>query len=304
MSSQGQLKLATAPTTAAQSARRKWQMGKRGGELLGDIVAYTILIIGAVIMVGPFLWMLSTALKQPGDQFTRSLIPDPITFENFQKLTEVLPFTTMLWNSIKIALITTVGQILTCAMGAFVFAVVRFRYRNVIFFLLLTTLMIPSQATLIPNFILFKWLGLYGTQTPLWLPAFWGGAFGTFLLRQYFMKIPLDLAESARVDGASLLAIFWRIYLPLARPAIAALTIFVFLGSWNNLLTALIYLPSDPQQTTLTVGLALLQAYQAQSGAPWTLMMAGAVASVAPILLVFIFAQRQFIEGIALSGMK
>jgi binding-protein-dependent transport system inner membrane component/extracellular solute-binding protein len=132
-------------------------------------------------------------------------------------------------------------------------------------------------------------------------PAFLGGAFGTFLLRQYFLTIPIDLAEAARVDGASLLQIFWRIYLPLSKPALAALSIFIFLGSWNNLLGPLIYLPTDLHQTTLPVGLAL---FQQQYGGKWTVMMAGALVSIAPIILVFFFAQRYFIEGIALSGIK
>lgn len=266
-----------------------------------DIFAYTILILGGLIMIGPFAWMIATAFKQPADQFTRTLIPQPATLDNFRQLWALLPFTSLIWNSLKIALVTTLGQLLTCSMGAFVFAVVRFRFRDVLFIALLGTLMIPYQATIIPNFLVFKWLGLYGTQAPLWIPAFWGGAFGTFLLRQYFLTIPLDLAEAARVDGASLMQIFWRIYLPLAKPALAALSIFSFLGSWNNLLTALIYLPSDLQQTTLPVGLAL---FQAQYGGKWTIMMAGALVSIAPIVLVFFFAQRYFIEGIALSGVK
>lgn len=266
-----------------------------------DLIAYVILLAGAVVMIGPFLWMVSTAFKQPADQFTRELIPAAPTLENFQKLWETLPFSTLIWNSFKVAVLTTIGQMLTCAMAAFVFAVVKFRFRNALFLALLVTLMIPYQVTIIPNFILFRWLGLYGTQAPLWLPAFWGGAFGTFLLRQYFLTIPIDLAEAARVDGASLLRIFWRIYLPLARPALAALAIFVFLQSWNNLLTPLIYLPSDLTQTTLPVGLAL---FQQQYGGRWTIMMAGALVSIAPIILVFFFAQRQFIEGIALSGGK
>lgn len=268
-----------------------------------DTITYGILIFGGLIMVGPFLWMISTALKQPAQQFTRDFIPNPATFDNFYQLGTILPISTLLFNSFKIALLTTFGQLLTCSMGAFVFAVVRFRFRNVLFILLLTTLMIPYQATIIPNFILFRFLGLYGTQAPLWLPAFWGGAFGTFLLRQYFLTVPIDLAEAARVDGASLIQIYARIYLPLAKPALAALAIFAFLGSWNNLLTPLIYLPSDLQQTTLPVGLALLQA-QASTGARWTVMMAGSLVSVAPIIVVFFFAQRFFIEGIALSGIK
>lgn len=266
-----------------------------------DVITYTILILGVVVMLGPFLWMVSTAFKQPADQFTRNLIPNPWTFENFQTLWTKLPFTTLLLNSLKISLLSTVGQLITCAMGAFVFAVVRFRFRSVLFLLLLATLMIPTQATIVPNFILFKWLGLIGTQTPLWLPAFWGGAFGTFLLRQYFLTIPLDLAEAARVDGASLFQIFWRIYLPLAKPALAALALFTFLGSWNDLLHPLIFLPADLNQTTLTVGLAL---FQTQYAGKWTVMMAGSLVSIAPILIIFAVAQRQFIEGIALSGVK
>ena len=266
-----------------------------------DIITYAALILGGLVMVGPFLWMISTAFKLPANQFTRALIPNPVTTQNFEQLWTILPFGTLIWNSFKVATISTVGQILTCAMGAFVFAVVRFRFREVLFIALLGTLMIPYQVTIIPNFIIFKALGLYGTQAPLWIPAFMGGAFGTFLLRQYFLTIPLDLAEAARVDGASLLQIFWKIYLPLSKPALAALAVFTFLGSWNNLLTPLIYLPSDLEQTTLPVGLALLQ--QQYSGR-WTIMMAGSLISIAPIIIVFFFAQKFFIEGIALSGVR
>jgi len=266
-----------------------------------DIITYAALILGGLVMVGPFLWMISTSFKLPADQFSRTLIPNPFTTQNFTQLWTILPFGTLIWNSFKIAMINTVGQLLTCAMGAFVFAVVRFRFREWLFIALLGTLMIPYQVTIIPNFIIFKALGLYGTQAPLWIPAFMGGAFGTFLLRQYFLTIPLDLAEAARVDGASLLRIFWSVYLPLAKPALAALAIFTFLGSWNNLLAPLIYLPSDLQQTTLPVGLSLLQ--QQYTGR-WTIMMAGSLVSIAPIIIVFFFAQKFFIEGIALSGVR
>jgi ABC-type glycerol-3-phosphate transport system permease component len=188
-------------------------------------------------------------------------------------------------------------------MAAFCFAVVRFRGRNVLFTLLLVTLMIPSQVTLIPNFIIFKWLGLVGTQAPLWLPAFWGGAFGTFLLRQYFLTIPRDLADAARVDGASLLEIFWYIYLPLARPALAALAIFTFQWAWNDLLHPLVYLPTDLDQTTLTVGLAFFQQQLVQGGR-FTVLMSGALISILPLITVFFIAQKQFVEGIALTGVK
>jgi ABC-type glycerol-3-phosphate transport system permease component len=164
------------------------------------------------------------------------------------------------------------------------------------------TLLIPPQVTLIPNFIIFKYLHLIGTSLPLWLPAFWGGAFGTFLLRQYFLTIPRDLVDAARVDGASLLQIFWRIYMPLARPALAALAIFTFQGAWNDLLHPLVYLPSVPN-TMLTVGLAFFQE-QMTHGGKFTVLMSGAFISILPLLIVFFFAQKQFIEGISLTGMK
>jgi ABC-type glycerol-3-phosphate transport system permease component len=273
----------------------------RRRKIVSDMATYLILCLGALVMVGPFLWMVSTAFKQPADQYTRALIPNPWTLENFQSLWQKLPFTTLILNSLKISILSTVGQVITCAMGAFAFAVIRFRFRNILFLALLATLMIPAQATIVPNFILFRWLGLIGTQAPLWLPAFWGGAFGTFLLRQYFLSIPIDLAEAARVDGASLFQIFWRIYLPLSRPALAALALFTFLGSWNDLFRPLIYLPADLNQTTLTVGLSL---FQTQYAGKWTVMMAGALVSIAPVMVLFFMAQRQFIEGIALSGVK
>jgi multiple sugar transport system permease protein len=273
----------------------------RTRRLAGDAIVYLLLLAGAVVMVGPFLWMAATAFKVPADQYTRTLIPDPPTLANFEQLWVKLPFAEELGNSVLIAVLSTLGQVLTCAMGAFAFAVVRFRFRDALFILLLITFMIPPQVTLVPNFILFKWLGLVGSQAPLWLPAFWGGAFGTFLLRQYFLTIPRELAESARVEGATLFQIFRHIYLPLARPALAALAIFTFMGAWNDLLHPLIYLPADLHKTTITVGLSL---FQTQYGGKWTILMAGTLVSIAPLIAVFFIAQRQFIEGISLSGIR
>jgi ABC-type glycerol-3-phosphate transport system permease component len=268
-----------------------------------DGITYTLLLLGAVIMVTPFLWMVATSFKLPADQYSKTLIPNPATLDNFVELWKHLPFPRLMWNSFILSTLSVIGQMLTCSMGAFAFAVVRFRGRGLLFTLLLITLMIPGQVSLIPNFIVFKWLGLIGTQAPLWLPAFMGGAFGTFLLRQFFLTIPRDFAEAARVDGASLLQIFWHIYLPLARPALAALAIFTFQWSWNDLLHPLVYLPTDLQKTTLTVGLAFFQQQLIQGG-KFTVLMAGALISILPLIIVFFFAQKQFVEGIALSGVK
>jgi multiple sugar transport system permease protein len=276
-------------------------MSWRMRTVLADGAAYLLLIAGAIIMVIPFVWMISTSFKVPAEQFTRTLIPSQATLDNYRYLWSKLPFSEELANSLQISVLITVGQVLTCAMGAFAFAVVRFRLREPLFVLLLITFMIPPQVTLIPNFIIFKWLHLIGTNIPLWLPAFWGGAFGTFLLRQFFLTIPRDLAEAARMDGASLWNIFWDVYMPLARPALAALAIFTFMGAWNDLLHPLIYLPSDLQKTTITVGLSL---FQMQYAGKWTVMMAGTLISVLPMIVIFFIAQKQFIEGIALTGVK
>jgi len=268
-----------------------------------DTVTYALLILGAITMVGPFLWMISTSLKFPADQFTRTLIPPTFTLQNYRDLFAVdIDFPLLFFNSTYISLLITVGQILTCAMAAFCFAVVRFKGRGLLFTLLLVTMMLPAQVTLIPNFIIFSSLGIVGTSIPLWMPAFWGGAFGTFLLRQYFLTIPRDLVDAARMDGASLFQIFWKVYLPLSKPALAALAIFTFKDAWNDLLHPLIYLPGVPH-TTLTVGLAFFN-QQILQGGKFTVLMAGAFISILPLVIVFFVAQKQFIEGIALGGFR
>lgn len=281
-------------------------MTKKRIKLLADILTYAVLIAGAVVMLVPFLWMVSVSFREPAQQFSRELIPNPVTLQNYVNLFKDLPEDAFLYltgNSFKLSILTVIGQILTCAMAAFVFAVCQFKGRNFLFALLLGTLMIPSQVSLIPNFIIFRYLGLIGSQWPLILPAFWGGAFGTFLLRQYFLTIPRDLVDAARMDGASFFDIFWRIYLPLGKPAVAALAIFVFKDAWNDLLHPLVYLPTDMHQTTLTVGLAFFQ-QQLVMGGKFTVLMAGAFLSILPLLIVFFIAQKQFIQGIALTGVK
>jgi multiple sugar transport system permease protein len=281
-------------------------MSKSHNKTVLDVITYTLLIIGALSMVAPFLWMISVSFREPADQFSRNIIPTPFTMQNYFDLFKDLPdqaFFYLTFNSFKLSILTVIGQILTCSMAAFVFAVVKFKGRNILFTLLLVTMMIPPQVSLIPNFIIFKYLHLIGSQWPLILPAFWGGAFGTFLLRQYFLTIPRDLVDAARMDGASLFGIFWKVYLPLSKPAVAALSIFVFKDAWNDLLHPLVYLPTDMHKTTLTVGLAFFQ-QQLQMGGKFTVLMAGAFLSILPLLIIFFIAQKQFIEGIALSGVK
>ena len=254
------------------------------------------------MMVLPFIWMLSTSFKEPGQTFVYppKFMPDPITLENYPNMWNALPFGRFFLNSVKIASLNTIGQLITCSMAGFAFSVLLFRGRDLLFLLLVATLMIPYQVTLIPTFILFSKVGWVGTHLPLWVPAFWGGAFGTFLLRQFYLTIPIDLAESARMDGASIWQIYRHVYIPLSGPPMAALAIFTFMWTWNDLLNPLIYV-NDLDKLTLTIGLSF---FQNQYGGKWTLMMAGAVVSILPIIIIFFFAQKYFIQGIATTGVK
>jgi multiple sugar transport system permease protein len=277
------------------------------------IVLYTVLIVGGVLMMVPFLWMLVTSLKTRAEVFGSAplSLPTGAHWENYATMWNALPgvtFGTFFLNSLKLALLNTAGQLVTCSMAAYAFAAIPFRGRGPLFGLLLATLIIPFQVVLVPNFILWRSLpnplsesgSFYGTQEPLWVGAWLGGAFGTFLLRQFFLAIPDELADAARVDGANPWQIFRRIYLPLAKPALATLAIFTFMWTWNDLLNPLIYLQHLDQYTT-TVGLAF---FQGQYVGKWPEMMAGAMVSLAPMIILFVVAQQYFVRGIALSGLK
>lgn len=274
---------------------------------------YAVLITGGVLMMVPFLWMIITSLKTRAEVFGAAplSLPTGAHWDNYVTMWNALPgvtFGTFFLNSLKLALLNTAGQLVTCSMAAYAFAAIPFRGRGPLFGLLLATLIIPFQVVLVPNFILWKSLpnpfsetgSFYGTQEPLWVGAWLGGAFGTFLLRQFFLAVPAELADAARVDGANPWQIFTRIYLPLAKPALATLAIFTFMWTWNDLLNPLIYLQQLDQYTT-TVGLAF---FQGQYVGKWPEMMAGALVSIAPMILLFVLAQQYFVRGIALSGLK
>ncbi|RPJ43483.1 MAG: carbohydrate ABC transporter permease [Chloroflexi bacterium] len=275
---------------------------KKTQERVTHLISHLLLLTGAVIMVVPFFWMLSTSLKAPGKTFVfpPQWIPDPIVFKNYADMWTALPFGTFFLNSVKIATLSTLGQLIACSLAAFAFSVLVFKGRDTLFLLLIATLMIPYQVTLIPTFILYSKIGWVGSHYPLWVPSFWGGAFGTFLIRQFYLTIPLELAESARIDGANVWQIFRYIYVPLSGVALATLAIFTFMWSWNDLLNPLIYL-REMDQLTLTAGLSF---FQNQYGGKWSLMMAGAMVSILPILIIFFTAQKYFIQGIALTGIK
>ena len=274
---------------------------------------YGVLIAGGLMMMIPFFWMFLTSLKTRAEVFGAPplSLPSGPHFENYVKMWNALPgvtFGDFFLNSIKIASLTTIGQLIACSLGAFAFAFLSFRGKGVIFGVLMATLIIPYQVVLVPNFILFRNLpnptsvsgNWIGTQEPLWVPAFLGGAFGIFLIRQFYLTIPVELADAARADGANPWQIFRHVYLPLSGPVLATVAIFEFMYSWNDLLSPLIYLHALDQYTT-TVGLAF---FQGQFVGKWPEMMAGALVSLLPMIILFVIAQKYFVRGIALSGIK
>ncbi len=266
---------------------------------------YLLLGFGAVTMVAPFLWMVSTSLKEPGAVFSyqkewwKEWLPLSFVWRNYVEAWQVVPFARFYVNSIIVAVCITLGQVGTSAMAAYAFARLNFPGRDKIFFGYLATMMVPGAVTMIPVFILLQKFGWIDTYKAMIIPSIFT-AYGTFMLRQFFLTLPKDLEDAAKIDGCSYLGIFWRIILPLSKPALATLTTFTFMGSWMSFMWPLIVMNTH-EKFTLPIGLAY---FQSLHGTHWTLLMAGSVMMILPILLVFIFNQRFFVEGIKLTGIK
>jgi multiple sugar transport system permease protein len=261
-----------------------------------------LLIIICIVMAFPFIWMILSSLKPIGEIF---LLPPRIfpilwRFENYPDLIKSFPFLKYLFNSFKVAILAVIGQLISCSLAAYAFARVKFPGRDTIFIFLLGTMMIPQIVLIIPQYKLYSALGLINTYFPLILPAYFGGAFGTFLLRQLFLTIPSELDDSAMMDGAGPLQIFYYIYLPLAKPALATLALFIFMGNWNDLLGPVIYL-TDYHNMTLTVGLAYIEN---QYIVQWPLVLAGATISIIPIVIIYVFTQKYFVRSFVMTGIK
>ncbi|MBI3306520.1 MAG: carbohydrate ABC transporter permease [Candidatus Omnitrophica bacterium] len=267
--------------------------------------SYLILTVGAITMIGPFLWMISTSLKEPGQVFSfqknwwEEWLPLSFRWKNYVEAWQVVPFATFYLNSIFVSLCITAGQVLTSAMAAYAFARLQFPGRNKIFFGYLATMMVPGAVTMIPVFILLEKFHWIDTYKAVIVPGIFT-AYGTFLLRQFFLTLPKDLEDAAKIDGCSYFGIFWRIILPLSKPALATLTTFTFMGSWMNFMWPLIVINTH-DKFTLPIGLAY---FQSLHGTDWTLLMAASVMMIFPILLIFAFNQRFFVEGIKLTGIK
>ena len=267
------------------------------------IIVYFLLIVGAIIVSLPFFWMISTALKKPGTEFTYPVewIPHPPQWSNFPKGWSMLPFNRWLLNSSTITTVSIIGNLLSCSLIAYGFARIPFPGRDLLFLFVLGTMMLPYPAVIIPLFILYKNLGWIDTFLPLTIPPFFGvSSFYIFLLRQFFRTIPMDLDDAARIDGCSTFGIYRHIALPLIRPALGITAVFSFMANWNDFLGPLIYL-SSPERFTLALGLRF---FQGQHRVEWTLLMATSLIVVAPCIVLFFVAQRYYIQGIVITGIK
>lgn len=274
---------------------------KKSRAVLRRVLLYIVLILIAVIMVVPFLWMLSTSLKTQYDavKIPPVWIPDPPQWENYVKLFTEQPMFQFMLNTIKIVFFVVLGQLFFSSLAAYSFARISFKGRNVVFFFYIATLMVPGQVTMIPTYLMFAKAGLTDNHLALILPAFFS-AFGVFLLRQFFMSLPRELEEAAEIDGCNPFMTYWRIMLPLVVPAMLTLGVFTLMNTWNDYMGPLIYL-SSPEKYTMTLGIAYFKGvYTTQ----WNLVMAGSIVSVMPILIAYLCAQKYFIEGIAFSGVK
>lgn len=289
---------------AAPQSTATLMQSQRTLRLINKTLVFTILGLAALAFLIPLVWMISTSLKPKDQIFAYPLIwiPDPPQWGNYAKALNNPSFKFLLFlqNSLYYAVLSTIGVVFSCALVAYAFARLRWWGRDFWFLITLSTMMIPYPVTLIPQFLIFKELGWVGTFLPLIVPNFLGAPFFIFLLRQFFLTIPMDLSDAARIDGANDWEIFWRVILPLTQPALITVALFTFLSCWNDFLGPLIFL-TDGNKYTLAVGLA---AFRGQYRTQWDLMMAAASVVTGPIVILFFFAQRRFIQGITLTGMK
>ncbi|MBP6963775.1 MAG: carbohydrate ABC transporter permease [Armatimonadetes bacterium] len=265
--------------------------------------SYLVLIALSCVFLIPFFWMLSTSLTEASKIIVkdRSWIPHPAVWKNYADALTVLPFHLFLKNTLIITFACIVGQVLSASLVAFGFSRMRFPGRDGLFILVLSTMMLPAQVTQIPTFILFTHLQWIDTLKPLIVPAFFGGgAFFIFLLRQFFMTLPSELEDAAKMDGCSPLGIYWNVAIPLSKPALATVAVFSFMAHWNDFMGPLIYIQSM-ENKTLALGLA---SFKSLHGTEYHLMMAASIAVLLPVLMIFFSAQKYFVKGIVMSGIK
>ncbi|MCB0065228.1 MAG: carbohydrate ABC transporter permease [Caldilineaceae bacterium] len=280
-----------------------WQLlTHKVASVVGRIVLYLVIAAGAVIFILPLIWMISTSVKPDYQLYNIPIIwiPDELDWQNYVDGWRVLPFPRFYWNTTYVTIVNIIGLVFSSSLVAFGFARIRFWGRDAIFIILLATMMLPSQVTLIPIYLFWSQLGLVNSFWPLIIPQWLTNAYNVFLLRQFFMSINMELDDAARIDGASWFRIYWNILMPLSKPALGVIAIQAFAFNWNNFIDPLIYL-NDPKKYTIAIGLRLFQTQQSQKMAE---TMAMTLVALVPVLVVFYIAQAKFIQGIVISGVK
>ncbi|MGQ9600015.1 MAG: carbohydrate ABC transporter permease [Anaerolineae bacterium] len=265
-------------------------------------LSYTLAILIAILFLLPLLWMISSSLK-PNYQvfeFPPRWLPHPVQWSNYPEALTYVPFGRYALNTLFIAVMTIAGHLISCTLVAYAFARLQAPGKNILFVIMLATMMLPYPVTMIPIYIGFKMLGWVNSFRPLIVPAFFGSPFYIFLLRQFFLTLPPELEDAARVDGANTVQILWHIILPISRPAMATVAVFSFQAAWNDFLGPLIYL-NDQSKYTVSLGLNF---FRSSYDVRWGYLMAASLVTMLPVILVFLLAQRQFIRGIALTGLK
>ncbi|GIV19176.1 MAG: sugar ABC transporter permease [Armatimonadota bacterium] len=279
-----------------------WKQSKVWRRRIAVTAVYIVLIALSISFLAPFALMVSTSLKTEDRIFTETIewIPNPIRWQNYIEALQSFPFLLYLRNTLFVCALVVVGTVLSSALPAYGFARLRWKGRDVLFLMMLATIMLPTQVTMLPVFVMFRTIGWTGTYLPLVVPPFFGSAFAIFLLRQFFLTIPQELSDAARIDGCSEWRIFWQIIVPLSVPALATVALFAFIGAWTDFINPLVYL-TDENTYTLAVG---LQTFVGRHSSEWNLLMAAATVVTLPLMVVFFFTQRLFIEGITLTGIK
>ncbi|GAB2539048.1 carbohydrate ABC transporter permease [Gracilibacillus alcaliphilus] len=282
------------------SALTKFHKRKRFTPL--QVIGFLLLCFFSVLLIFPLLWMLSTSLKAPHEVMSLDIkfIPNTIQWNNYLEVFQQYPVLRYIWNTLFITTMCIVGKLLSCTLVAYGFAKYNAPGKNILFMVLLSTMMIPWAVTMVPLFIIFKEIGWYNTLMPLWVPSFFGDAFSIFLLRQFIMGVPKELEEAAKMDGANVLRTLWSVVVPNIKPALTVVAIFSFFYTWNDFLGPLIFL-TDPQLATLQLG---IQALRTQFNVEWHYMMALSVISIIPCLIVFFIGQKKIVEGITMTGIK
>jgi multiple sugar transport system permease protein len=277
-----------------------WYQRKSTKENARKAAAFLLLAAGAFLFLAPVVWMLSSSLKPNQLVFDGKWIPSTFEWGNYTNALTMVPFGTYFRNSGIVTGLSVIGALLSSSLVAYAFARLRWPGRDAAFALTIATMMIPFSVLVVPQYVLFKTLGWTGTILPLVVPAFFGNVFYVFLLRQFYMTIPRELSEAALVDGSSELRTFWSIILPLTKPALIAVALFTFLAAYKDFLGPLIYL-NNQEQWTISLGLNM---FKNQYGAQWQLMMAASTVALLPIVVLFFLAQRTFVEGITMTGVK